>query len=58
MWNIVGGEHSLKISAPQFVRFGIDSVFKILNTTDDRLIEWLNQLMAMVYVEHPWLYKN
>ena len=28
---MVGFEHSLKISAPQFLRFGIDSVLKILN---------------------------
>ena len=28
---MVGGEHSLKISAPQLLRFGIDSVLKILN---------------------------
>ena len=31
MWHMVGGEHSLKLSAPQFLRFGIDSVLKILN---------------------------
>ena len=28
---MVGGQHSLKISAPQPIRFGIDSVLKILN---------------------------
>ena len=28
---MVGVEHSLKISAPQLLRFGIDSVLKILN---------------------------
>ena len=31
MWHIVGGEHSLQMSAPQLLRFGIDSVLKILN---------------------------
>ena len=28
---MVGGEHSLKISAPQLLRFGLASVSKILN---------------------------
>ena len=28
---MVGGEHSLKISAPQLLRFGIDIVLKIMN---------------------------
>ena len=31
MWHMVGGEHSLNMLAPQFLRFGIDSVLKILN---------------------------
>ena len=31
MWHIAGGEHFLQISAPQLLRFGIDSVLKILN---------------------------
>ena len=31
MWHMVGGEHSLKISAPQLLQFGIDSVLNILN---------------------------
>ena len=35
----VGGEHSLKISAPQFWRFGIDSFLKILN---ERMTEIMN----------------
>ena len=26
MWHMVGGEHSLKFSAPQLLRFGIDIV--------------------------------
>ena len=30
MCHKVGGEHSLKISAPQLLRFGIDSVLKIM----------------------------
>ena len=31
MWHMVGGEYSLKISAPQLLRLGTDSVLKILN---------------------------
>ena len=31
MWHMVEGEHSLKISASQLLRFGIDSALKILN---------------------------
>ena len=30
MWHMVGGEHSLKISAPQLLWFGINSTLKIL----------------------------
>ena len=29
MWHMVGGEHSFKMSAPQLLRLGIDSVLKI-----------------------------
>ena len=31
MLHMVGGEHSLNISAPQLLRFGIDIVLKILD---------------------------
>ena len=31
MWHMVGGKLSLKISSPQLLRFGVDSVLKILN---------------------------
>ena len=31
MWHMVGGEHSHKMSAPELLQFGIDSVLKILN---------------------------
>ena len=31
MWHMVGGEYYLKFSAPQLLRFGKDSVLKILN---------------------------
>ena len=31
MRHMMGGEHSLKILAPQLLRFGIDSVMKVLN---------------------------
>ena len=38
MWHMVGGEHSLKISAPNLLRFGIDRVLKILNQKISQLI--------------------
>ena len=31
MWHMVGGEHSVKIWASQLLRFGIESVLKVLN---------------------------
>ena len=40
---MVGGEHSLKISAPQLLRFGIDSVLKTLNK---RITDLINELMS------------
>ena len=40
MWHMVGDEHLLKILIPQLLRFGIDSVLKILN---DRFDEVSNQ---------------
>ena len=39
---MVGGEHSLNISAPQLLWFGIDSVLKILN---ERITQSMNELM-------------
>ena len=48
-WHMVGGEHSLKISAPQLLRFGIDSVLKILNKriSPCLLKTYLQQLFAV-----------
>ena len=40
MWQMVGGEHSLKMSAPQLLRFGIDGVLKILNKRISQLINY------------------
>ena len=41
--HMVGGEHSLKISAPQLLRFGIDRVLKIMNERINQLMkEWMN----------------
>ena len=37
-----GGDHSLHISAPQLLPFGIDSVLKILN---ERITQLMNQSM-------------
>ena len=42
MWHMVGGKHSLKILAPQLLRFGIDSVLKVLNK---RITQRINKLM-------------
>ena len=53
MWHMEGGEHSLKISALQLLRFGIDSVLNILNTKDDRL----NQIMTNMFIEQPRLHQ-
>ena len=39
----MGGEHPLKISAPQLLRFGIDSVLKILN---ERMTDSINESMS------------
>ena len=39
LWHMVEGEHYLKISAPQLLQFGIDSVLKIWTKGS------LNQLM-------------
>ena len=54
MWHMVGGEHSLKISAPQLLWFGIDSVLKIFPET---MTELINQLVTEVIVEQPRLHR-
>ena len=51
MWHMVGGEHSLKISAPQLLRFGIDSVLKILSKRIN--IEWMYESIMTVFLENP-----
>ena len=43
MWEIVGGEYSLKISTPQFLWLGIDSILKILNK---KITQWMNEWMS------------
>ena len=50
MWHMVGGEHSLKISAPQLLWFGIDSTLNIFPQTMS-----VNQLITEVIVEQPRL---
>ena len=47
---MIGGEHSLKFSAPHLFRFGINSVLKILNK---RMTELMNELMTKVFIEQP-----
>ena len=42
MRHMVGGEHSLKISAPNLLRFGMDSVLEILNK---RITYQMNELI-------------
>ena len=41
MWHMVGGEHSLKISAPQLLWFGIDSALNIFPQTISQLVSYL-----------------
>ena len=44
MWHMVGDEHSLKVLAPQLLRFGIDSVLKILNERMTQIMTyWINE---------------
>ena len=54
MWHMVGGEHSLKISAPQLLWFGIDSTLNIFPQT---ITEGVNQLITEVIVEQPRLHQ-
>ena len=57
MWHMVGGEHSLKISAPQLLWFGIDSTLNIFPQTMTQLMnERVNYLIMEVIVEQPWLH--
>ena len=56
MWHMLRGEHSLKMSAPQLLQFGIDSVLKILNKKDHLLNQWINESMTKVFIEQPRLH--
>ena len=40
MWHMMGGEYYLKVSAPQLLQFGSDSVLKILKK---RITQWMNK---------------
>ena len=42
MWHMVGGEHSLKMSAPYLLRFGCNDVLKVWRK---RITEWINDWM-------------
>ena len=58
MWHMVGGERSLKISAPQLLWFGIDSVLKILNKRiTDSINECMDELITKVIIEQPRLHR-
>ena len=50
----LGGEHFLKISAPQLLWFGINSVIKILN---ERITQWINEWITKVLIEPPQLHQ-
>ena len=53
---MVGGEHTIKISALQLLRFGIDSVLKILKEGLTQIMtDSINQLITKVFVEQPRL---
>ena len=54
MWHVVGGEHSLKISAPKLLLFVIYDIMKIWRK---RLTHLINQLMTEVIVEQPRLHR-
>ena len=56
IWHVTqgGGEHSLKISDPQLLRFGIDSVLKIPNKSNTDLI---NESVTKVFIEQPQLHR-
>ena len=48
---MVGGEHSLKITAPKLLWFGIDSVLKILN-------ERINDSCLYKLINHKGVYRT
>ena len=56
MWPVTrgGGEHSLKILAPQLFRFWKDSVVKIF---PQRITQLVPKLITKVFVEQPWLHR-
>ena len=54
MWHVIGGEHSLKISAPQLLRGEKDSVLKIGR---NRMSDWLAELITKVFVEQLRLHR-
>ena len=49
-----GGEHSLKISGPQLLWFGIDITSNIFPQT---ITESVNELITEVFVEQPRLHR-
>ena len=46
---MIKGKHSLKISAPQLLRFGIDNVLKIMNK---RMTKLVNRVMNELGAAH------
>ena len=56
-WHIVLDEHSLKISAPQHFRFGIDSVWNIFPQTMSYLPYLINEWITRLFIEQPRLHR-
>ena len=51
MGHMLGDENSLKISAPNLLRFGMESVLKILH-------EGMNELITKLFIEQPRLHQS
>ena len=58
MKHVMGGEHSLKISATELLRFVIYDILKIYRKRQtDWLTAWLTELIMKVFVEQPRLHR-
>ena len=51
---MVGGEHSLTISAPYLLRLGC---FEDFEEKDQRVNELINESVTKLFVEQPWLHR-
>ena len=59
MWKVVGGELSLKISAPYFWQFGSECVlaFEDVFIKDHRMTDWLPDFIMKVFIEEARLHQ-